>query len=128
LASTFNPVPDKSLSLNGWYHAILRVKDQAMKNLTKSSAAGMVVLCFLLLSCHPTHFVVGKGPQQHQVAQERNKFLFLGLKHVGTAPDPSVMSKQATDYKITVKLTFSDVLLNVVTLGIYSPLTVQVEY
>jgi hypothetical protein len=100
-----------------------------MKYLAKFySIASIVVLSFLLLSCHPTHFVVGKGPQQHQVITERNKFLFLGLKHVGTAPDPNIMSKQANDYKITVKLTFADVVLNVITLGIYSPLTVQVEY
>lgn len=88
----------------------------------------MVVLLAASTSCHPTHFVVGKGPQQHQIKMEHNKFLFLGLKHIGTAPDANVMCNHASDYTITVKLTFSDVLLNVVTLGIYSPLTVQVEY
>lgn len=86
-----------------------------------------VLLMALLSSCHPTHFVVGKGPQQHQVVKARNKFLFLGLKHIGTAPDPNVMSKNAADYKITIKLTAADVVLNLLTLGVYSPLTVMVE-
>lgn len=85
-------------------------------------------LLLLLSSCHPTHFIVGKGPQHHQVAKAHNKFLFLGLKHIGTAPDPNVMSNHASDYTITVKLTAGDVALNIITLGIYSPLTVLVEY
>jgi hypothetical protein len=90
----------------------------------------VVLVCTvaLLTACHPTHFVVGKGPQQQHVVKQHNKFLFLGLVHVGTAPDTKAMSQQAEDYKITVKLTFPDVLLNVITLGIYSPLMVQVEY
>ena len=91
----------------------------------------IIIINFFVITCgacHPTPFVVGKGPQQHQVVEARNKFLFLGLKHIGAAPDPNIMTKQAADYKITVQLTFSDVLLNVVTLGVYSPLTVQVEY
>jgi len=97
-------------------------------NQMKNLAVLLALLLMLLSSCHPTHFVVGKGPQQNQVVKARNKFLFLGLTHVGTAPDPNVMSKNAPDYKITVKLTPGDVVLNVVTLGIYSPLTVLVEY
>lgn len=100
-----------------------------MKRITSPRSVLLSLLLTALLgSCHPTHFVVGKGPQQHEVVQQRNKFLFLGLKHVGVSPDPNLMARQAADYKITVKLTFSDVLLNVITLGIYSPLTVQVEY
>jgi len=94
----------------------------------KKRVVPFALLLMLSSSCHPTHFVVGKGPQQNQVVKARNKFLFLGLKHVGTAPDPNVMSKNASDYKITVKLTPGDVALNVMTLGIYSPLTVLVEY
>lgn len=94
----------------------------------KKSIVPFVLLLVLLSSCHPTNFVVGKGPQQHQAVKAHNKFLFLGLTHVGTAPDPNVMSKNAADYKITVKLTAIDVMLNVVTLGVYSPLTVLVEY
>ncbi len=81
-----------------------------------------------LSACHPTHFVVGKGAQEKQVVTQRNNFLFLGLVHVGTAPDPKQMSKQAADYTITVKLTFTDVVLNIITLGAYSPLTVQVTH
>ena len=94
----------------------------------KNRVVHFALLLLLLSSCHPTHFVVGKGPQQNQVVKARNKFLLLGLKHVGTAPDPNIMSKNASDYKITVKLTPGDVVLNVVTLGIYSPLTVLVKY
>jgi hypothetical protein len=84
------------------------------------------VIC--LFACHPTHFVVGSGPQQKKVVVQRNKFLFLGLVHVGRAPDTKAMSNYSTDYKITVQLTFVDVVLNVMTLGVYSPLTVKVEY
>jgi poly(3-hydroxyalkanoate) synthetase len=86
------------------------------------------LLTLTLSACHPTHFVIGNGAQHHKVVESRNKFLLLGLVHVGTAPDPAVMSNQATDYKNTVKLTFGDVVLNVITFGIYSPITVQVEY
>jgi len=88
----------------------------------------LIFIAGILSACHPTHFVVGKGPQQKQVVTQRNKFLFLGLKQISTPPDPNVMSNHATDYTITVKLTFTDVLLNVITLGVYSPLTVEVEY
>jgi len=88
----------------------------------------LLLFTLTLSACHPTHFMVGNGGKQTNVVETKNKFLFLGLVHVGTAPDPKVMSNQATDYKITVKLTFADVLLNVFTLGVYSPLTVQVEY
>jgi hypothetical protein len=89
----------------------------------------LIGLLGLLNACHPTSFTVGRGaPDQHQVVKQQNKFLFLGLVHTGIAPDTKVMSNHATDYTITVKLTFTDVLLNVVTLGIYSPLTVEVEY
>jgi hypothetical protein len=94
----------------------------------KKHIAPFVMLVVSLSSCHPTHFVVGNGPQQHHVAKAHNKFLFFGLKHIGTAPEPHAMSKNTSDYKITVKLTAVDVVVNVVTLGIYSPLTVQVEY
>jgi len=72
--------------------------------------------------------MVGKGEQQHQVVKSRNKFLFLGLVHVGTAPNAAIMSKNSGDYTITVKLTFADVFLNVITLGVYSPITVEVAY
>ncbi len=92
---------------------------------------GCLLICLVgvLSACHPTSFTVGRGaPDQHQVAKQRNKFLFLGLVHTGIAPDTKLMSNQATDYTITVKLTFTDVLLNVVTLGVDSPLTVEVEY
>ena len=99
---------------------------EALLKLTK--LCSLIFLLTLATGCHPTHFVIGNGPQQHRVAEARNKFLFLGLKHVGVAPDPKLMCNNATDYKITVKLTFGDVLLNTITLGIYSPLTVQVEY
>lgn len=88
-----------------------------------------LLVCILFLSaCHPTHFVVGKGAQEKQVVTQRNNFLFLGLVHVGEAPDPKTMSNQSPNYTITVKLTFTDVMLNIITLGIYSPLTVQVTH
>jgi hypothetical protein len=88
----------------------------------------LILFISFTMACHPTHFVVGNGPQQNKTVVERNKFLFLGLKHIGTSHDPKLMSNNAADYKITVKLTYGDVLLNAITLGIYSPLTVQVEY
>ena len=87
----------------------------------------ILFVTMILGSCHPTHFTVGKGPQQHQVTKSKNKFLLLGLVHVGTAPDANTMSNHASDYEITVKLTFVDVLLKVVTFGIYSPISVEVE-
>ena len=87
-----------------------------------------LVLAFLLCACHPTHFVVGQGPQQQREAVQKNKFLLVGLIPIGTPPAPKPMSQQAEDYQISVKLTFGDLLLNVVTLGIYSPLTVKVVY
>ncbi|MBL7856065.1 MAG: hypothetical protein JNM57_00135 [Cyclobacteriaceae bacterium] len=97
----------------------------------KSHRSKFYTLIFVLLflsACHPTHFVVGEGPQQHRVVTQRNKFLLLGTIPIGTPPDPNRMSNNAADYKITVKLTFLDVVLNVITFGIYSPLTVAVEY
>jgi Bor protein len=87
----------------------------------------MLLLALTLCACHPTHFTVGNGAQQHQVVKAQNKFLFLGLVHVGTAPDARAMSNHATDYRITVRLTFADVMLNAITFGIYSPITVEVE-
>jgi hypothetical protein len=96
----------------------------------KSAFKKIALLSMLIIAsaCHPTHFVVGNGPQQKQVAMKKNKFLFLGLVHTGKAPDPNVMCNHVNDYTITVKLTFTDVLMNIITVGIYSPLTVEVEY
>lgn len=99
-----------------------------MKFPSVKSLLPLLLFTLLLSACHPTHFIVGKGAQEKQVVTQRNKFLFLGLVHVGTAPDPKQMSKQASDYTITVKLTFTDVVLNIITLGVYSPLTVQVVH
>lgn len=99
-----------------------------MKKPIRHRLIPLLLLTLMLSACHPTHFMVGNGAQQNKIVETKNKFLFLGLLHVGTAPDPKIMSNHATDYKITVKLTFADVLLNVFTLGVYSPLTVQVEY
>jgi hypothetical protein len=82
----------------------------------------------LTSGCHPTTFVVGNGPGQGREVTYRNKYLFLGLKPIGTPADPKVLAKGNPDYSITVKLTFTDLLLNVVTIGIYSPLTVTVKY
>jgi hypothetical protein len=93
-----------------------------------SRAFGLFLFLAVASSCHPTSFTVGKGAEQHHIVKQKNKFLFLGLVHTGIAPDTKEMSNHASDYTITVKLTFTDVLLNVITLGIYSPLTVQVEY
>lgn len=98
-----------------------------MKTIHKKVLPFLVCTLFLL-ACHPTHFVVGKGAQEKQVVTQRNNFLFLGLVHVGEAPDPKTMSNQSPNYTITVKLTFTDVMLNVISLGFYSPLTVQVAY
>ena len=99
-----------------------------MKLQSTKSLLPILLLTLLLCACHPTHFVVGRGAQEKQVTTQRNKFLFLGLVHIGKAPDPKLMSNQAADYTITVKLTFTDVVLNVLTLGVYSPLTVQVTH
>jgi hypothetical protein len=108
---------------------ILIANSVYMKTLSRwIKLCSLTLFISLTTACHPTHFVVGNGPQQNKTVVERNKFLFLGLKHVGKAPDPKVMCNNAKDYKITVKLTFADVLLNGITLGIYSPLTVMVEY
>lgn len=100
----------------------------SMKLRPTKSLLPLLLLTLMLCACHPTHFVVGRGAQEKQVATQRNNFLFLGLVHIGTVPDPKLMSKQATDYTITVKLTFTDVVLNIITLGVYSPLTVQVTH
>ncbi len=99
-----------------------------MKFPSIKSLLPLLLFILLLSACHPTHFIVGKGAQEKHVTTQQNKFLFLGLVHVGTAPDPKQMSKQATDYTITVKLTFTDVVLNIITLGVYSPLTVRVVH
>lgn len=98
-----------------------------MKTPRGHRAIALLLLTMILVSCHPTHFTVGNGPHQHQVTKSKNKFLFLGLVHIGTAPDANVMSNHASDYEITVKLTFTDVLLNVITFGVYSPISVEVE-
>lgn len=87
--------------------------------------AGMLVACALLSSCYVNTFNVGKGAQSNTRVTKWNHYLINGLAPVGVS-NPQQMAGGATDYTVTVKHSFVNMLVTGITFGVYSPTTTVV--
>jgi hypothetical protein len=76
-------------------------------------------------SCYTYQFSVGDGAQVGATFTQKNHYLIYGLAPIGTS-DPKQMAKGAADYDVQIQHTFVDGLLNLITLGIYTPTTTTV--
>jgi len=78
-----------------------------------------------MTSCYTFTATVGNGPQSGTQIVAHNHYLIAGLAPISTA-NTKDLAGDAKDYSITVKHSFVDGLLNMLTSGIYSPTTVIV--
>ena len=90
-----------------------------------------VILVFVALlaftsSCYTHKFNIGEGAKTGVTVSEKNHHFVLGLV-AGKVSDPQKMADGAKDYQVTEKWEFVDGLLNVITLGIYTPTTTIVQ-
>ena len=77
-------------------------------------------------SCYNYSFMVGDGPQSGAVVSGKNHYFIGGLAK-GQQTDYKELAGNSTDYQVTVKHTFVDGLINVLTFGIYTPTTTEVQ-
>ncbi len=86
----------------------------------------MTVVAFsaamMLTSCYTYTSVVGNGAKGNTEVKKWNHYLIDGLIPVGVS-DSKAMAGGASDYNVTVKHSFVNGLLSVITFGIYSPTT-----
>lgn len=79
-----------------------------------------------LSSCYTYTHTVGNGPQSGTEVKKMNHYLIYGLAPINVS-NPTEMAGDAEDYEVTVQHTFVDGLIQVVTLGIYTPTTTTVK-
>lgn len=83
-------------------------------------------LCLSMVSCYTVSYAVGTGAQTGATVIEKNHYLIGGLASIKTA-DPSKMAGDAKNYQVTIKHSFVDGLINVLTSGLYTPTTTIVK-
>lgn len=83
-------------------------------------------LMLFLSSCYTYTHTVGNGPQSGTEVKKMNHYLIYGLAPINVS-NPTEMAGDAEDYEVTVQHTFVDGLIQVVTLGIYTPTTTTVK-
>lgn len=75
-----------------------------------------------MASCYTLTYTVGDGSKTGEVIKKKNHYLVYGLAPLKTS-DPTKMASDAKNYDVTIKHTFVDGLLNVLTSGLYTPTT-----
>lgn len=76
-------------------------------------------------SCYTHQYSVGNGAQVGASVTEKNHYLIFGLAPLGTS-DPKQMANGEANFDVKTQHTFVDGLLNLITLGIYTPTTTTV--
>ncbi len=79
----------------------------------------------LMTSCYTMTYSVGNGAQIGVTAKAKNHYLIGGLAPLKTS-DPILMAGDTNDYEVTIKHSFTDLLVNAFTFGIYAPTTTLV--
>jgi hypothetical protein len=95
----------------------------------KNKFISFAVLCLLsvsLASCYTVSYAVGSGSQTGETIVGKNHFLVSGLAPIKTA-NPTMMAGDAKNYQVTIKHTFVDGLIGLLTNGIYTPTTTIVK-
>lgn len=89
-----------------------------MTRIIKLTAVAAATL--LLSSCFSSEQIVGQGAQGNSYATDLNhNMLFGSVKDESCNPEE--MAGSANDYTVSTKQTFGNVMLSVLTLGIYTP-------
>jgi hypothetical protein len=79
-------------------------------------------LCLSMASCYTLTYTVGTGTQTGETIKKKNHYLIYGIAPLKTS-DPIKMAGDAKNYQVTIKHTFVDGLLNLLTYGLYTPTT-----
>lgn len=80
----------------------------------------IVAATLLLSSCFSSHQIVGKGAQGNSYATAMNHNMLYGTVENGSC-NPEEMAGTADNYTITTKQTFGNMVLAIITLGVYTP-------
>jgi hypothetical protein len=96
-----------------------------MKNKFVSFAL-LSFLCLSMSSCYTLTYTVGTGTQTGETIKKKNHYLIYGIAPLKTS-DPIKMAGDAKNYQVTIKHTFVDGLLNLLTYGLYTPTTTIVK-
>jgi len=91
----------------------------------KNKFLSFAVVCLLSLSmtsCYTLTYTVGTGTQTGETIKKKNHYLIYGIAPLKTS-DPTKMAGDAKNYQVTIKHTFVDGLLNLLTYSIYTPTT-----
>jgi hypothetical protein len=75
-----------------------------------------------MASCYTLTYTVGTGTQTGETIKKKNHYLIYGIAPLKTS-DPIKMAGDAKNYEVTIKHTFVDGLLNLLTYGLYTPTT-----
>lgn len=87
---------------------------------------GMILsISTLLTSCYSYTTVVGNGAKGTEKVSKWNPYFVEGLIQ-GKQVNPKELAGNSTDYTVNTKLSFGNMLVGAVTLGIYTPTTVTV--
>lgn len=89
-----------------------------MRRTTKLATVAAATL--LLSSCYSSQQIVGKGAQGNSYATDLNHNMLFGTIKDNSC-NPEEMAGSAENYTISTKQTFANVVLSVITLGIYTP-------
>ena len=84
------------------------------------------LLYLSMTSCYTLTYAVGTGSQTGEIIKKKNHYLIFGLAPLKTS-DPTKMAGETKNYDITIKHTFVDGFLNLITYGIYNPTTTIVK-
>lgn len=87
----------------------------------------LIVMIAGLSSCYSYTVTVGDGGTGNTTRKGKNHYLVEGLFNIGTT-DYQVLAGNNTDYTVTIKHNFIDLVLTGITLGIYTPTTTIVTY
>lgn len=85
-----------------------------------------IVMCVFMSSCYTYTHTVGEGPKTGVTVEAKNQYFIFGLAD-GKQSNPKEMAGGAENYEVTTEHTFVDGLLQVITLGIYTPTTTVVQ-
>jgi hypothetical protein len=86
----------------------------------------MLLLSLLMSSCFVARFNVGEGPEHVIVEKGKNHYFLFGIVP-GNRVNVPQMADDKKNYKVTFKHSFVDVVLSIITIGIYTPTTVIIE-
>ena len=89
-----------------------------MKRSIKITA--MAAATLLLSSCYSSQQIVGKGAQGNSYATDLNHNMLFGTIKDDSC-NPEEMAGSAENYTVSTKQTFGNMVLSVITLGIYTP-------